>query len=221
MSMQRDGIRKNLSIRLDENPPIKGLDEFKRNLEKDYYSSVHVRSCSCNGNVGNLVIEMQCPLNLVELLFHMQKGNWGIDDSEESPDKSGNSLAKKVWQLQLKNDLSIEIEELTFQLKDATLVIKNIFPQSIEKELHQILEALAEHYVHFTKGLNEAVCEIFIPVFEEDFSEKLPKAEPDAEEFRKAYLRYWGLYFDSEEDAVIYDLSRRSFISGDLHMLNH
>jgi hypothetical protein len=37
----------------------------------------------------------------------------------------------------------------------------------------------------------------------------------------KDYFSFWGLYFDSEEDAVIYDLSNKSFISGDLYMLNH
>ena len=219
--MQRDGFKKNLYIQLDENPPLKGLGAFKRNLEKDYYSSAQVRSCSRNGGKGNLIIELQCPLNLVELLFHMQKGNWGVDDAEVKGGYTGNSLAKKVWELQKKNEIAVEIEELTFQLKDSTLVIKKIFPQSIEKELHQILKALAEHYVHFTKGVNKAVYEIFIPVFEEGLTKKLPKAETDAEMLQQAYLRYWGLYFDSEEDAVIYDLSRRSFISGDLHMLNH
>ena len=219
--MQRDGFKKNLYIHLDENPPIQGLDDFKRNLEKDYYSSVQVRSCSHNGSKGNLVIEMQCPLNLVELLFHLQRGNWGVDNPDDPTGNTGNSLASKVWQLQKRNDINIEIEELTFQLKDSTLVIKKIFPQSIEKELHQILEALGEHYTHFTKGLNKTAYEIFIPVLEEDFTKKQPDVKTDPEILRQAYLCYWGLYFDSEEDAVIYDLSRRSFISGDLHMLNH
>ncbi|MBT8204452.1 MAG: hypothetical protein KJO20_03680 [Eudoraea sp.] len=221
MTMQRNGFKKNLDIRLDENPPINGLDNFKRNLEKDFYSKAQVRSCSCTEGGGNLVISVECPLVLGELLFHLEKGNWGNEVSKENIGRNGSSLAHRISELRMENEIAIEIEELNFQLKDSTLVIKRIFPQSIEKELHQILEALVKHYIHFTKGLNKAVYEIFIPVFEEEFTKKLPKADTDPEILRQTYLRYWGLYFDSEEDAVIYDLSRRSFISGDLHMLNH
>lgn len=220
--MQREGFRKNLSIRLDDNPPIMGLDDFKCKLEKDYYSRALVRSCSQNGDQGNLVIEMQCPLVLKELLFHLQKGNWGIGNLGYSSDNESNPLAKRVWQLQQLNECPIDIEELALQLKDVTLVIKKIYPHSIEMELDWILSALTEHHNRFSNGRGELPYEIYIPVIEEQiisiqprFSEAIPKNADTV------YLRYWGLYFDSEEDAVIYDLRNRSFISGDLHMLNH
>ncbi|MCE2611951.1 hypothetical protein LVD13_03130 [Flavobacteriaceae bacterium D16] len=220
--MQREGFNKNLSIRLDDNPPLLGLDDFKRNLEKDYYSQALVRSCSQNGDRGNLVIEMQCPFALNELLFHLQRGNWGSGNTEIYSGYGGNPLAKRVWQLQQLNESLIEVEELALQLKDVNLVIKKIYNHSIEIELDYILAALAEHHTSLSKSRSESPYEIYIPVIEEQiisvqpkFSETLPKkANP-------IYLRYWGLYFDSEEDAVIYDLRRRSFISGDLYMLNH
>ncbi len=221
MSKQQNGFKKNLYIHLEDNPAINGLDNFKKNLEKDFYSQAQVRSCSCNPNGGNLVIEMECPLVLGELLFHLNKGNWG--NVEEADDQNANnSLAHRVGQLQLENEIAIEIEELSIVLKNATLVIKKIFPNSIERELNEILAAISEHYVHFTRGEKESNYEIYIPVLDENATRIQPEeAVSEPVELRRAYLRYWGLYFDSEEDAVIYDLSQRSFISGDLHMLNH
>lgn len=220
--MQKDGFRKNLSIRLDENPALRGLDDFKRNLEKDYYSQALIRSCSQNGDQGHLVIEMQCPFNIEELLFHLKRGNWGAGELDISCIDGGNYLAKRVWQLQQLNDIQIEIEELALLLNDATLVIKNIYQHSIEIELDQILAALGAHYPHFTKGLNEAPYEIYIPVIEETLIPTQPiESKPHTKAQNPVYLRHWGLYFDSKEDAVIYDLRSRSFISGDLHMLNH
>ncbi len=219
--MQKDGFRKNLSIRLDDNPAIKGLDDFKRNLEKDYFSQALVRSCSQNGDKGNLVIEMECPFELEELLFHLKRGNWGASEIYINSIDGGNFLAKRVWQLQQQNDIPIEIEELSILLKNATLVIKKIYQHSIEIELDQILAALGAHYDHFTGEFNQAPYEIYIPVIEEQIIPKQPISEVSPKNTRPVYLRYWGLYFDSEEDAVIYDLRNRSFISGDLHMLDH
>ena len=220
--MQNDGFRKNLSIRLDDNPALKGLDDFKRNLEKDYYSQALVRSCSQNGDKGNLVIEMQCPFALEELLFHLEKGNWGYGNMDFNSGNDGNPLAKRVWQLQQLNEYPIEIEELALQLKNITLVIKKIYPHSIEMELDFILAAMTEHHTRFSNRLGESPYEIYIPVIEEEIIPKQPKiSELKPKNTDPVYLRYWGLYFDSEEDAVIYDLRSRSFISGDLYMLNH
>jgi hypothetical protein len=220
--MQREGFNKNLSIRLDENPPILGLDDFKRNLEKDYYSQALVRSCSHNGDRGKLVIEMHCPFALEELLFHLHYGNWGFGTMGMDSGDTGNPLAKRVWQLQQLNDTRIEIEELALQLKNVNLVIKKIYNHSIEIELDLILAALAEHHTNFSNGRSESPYEIYIPVIEEQIVSVQPKISDTLPKHgNPIYLRYWGIYFDSEEDAVIYDLRRRSFISGDLHMLNH
>ena len=218
--MLRDGFNKNLKIQLDENPAIIGLDDFKRSLEREYYSSAQVRGCLHNGCRGNLIIEMRCPLALTELLFHLEQGNWGNPSEQRSSVAENSSLAQQIWELEKKNNQAIEIEELVFLLNNATLVIKRIFSHSIEQKLNHILDALGEHYEYFTVPRNEAPYEIYIPVLEENLT-KIDPQLGNTEKFRDAYLRYWGLYFDSEEDAVIYDLNRRSFISGDLHMLNH
>lgn len=223
MSLPQDGFKNNLKLHLDENPAIKGLQNFRRKLEKDYFSNVLVRNCSSDSEERKLVIEMECQLELVEMLYHMQNGTWGTSPSKGNGVTLSSPFAKALWKLQKKNQLPVEVEELALFLKDTAIVIKKIHPHSIEQHLGSILSHIAEHYVHFTRGLDETPFEIYIPVFEEDLltQEKSLTDNITRNPENKNYFRYWGLYFDSEEDAVIYELSSRSFISGDLHMLNH
>jgi hypothetical protein len=77
--------------------------------------------------------------------------------------------------------------------------------------------------VYFTKKFTETPYEIYIPVFEEDHFENDTKLKNIriGNNNKKDYFEYWGLYFDSEKDAVIYDLKNKSIIFGDLFMLNH
>ncbi|MGB5428128.1 hypothetical protein, partial [Eudoraea sp.] len=77
MPNKQDNFRDNLRLKLDDNPKIKGLVEFKKSLEKDYFSNVSIRNCSSDNARENLVIEMDCNFKLVEILSHLQKGTWG------------------------------------------------------------------------------------------------------------------------------------------------
>ncbi len=210
--------RDNFNLKLDQNPDILGLSDFIRLLEKDYFSEVMVRTIPADRDQINLIIELDCNFNLVEVLSQLQKGNWGttISDGTASP------LLKALNRLRQLNDSESDVEEFSIFLKDSCIVIKNIFKNSIQDQLNLILQSIAAHYVHFTKKLTETPYEIYIPVFEEDLFEnntqirdiRISNNQP------KDYFNYWGLYFESEEDALIYKLKDKSFIPGDLLMLN-
>ncbi|MGB5355103.1 MAG: hypothetical protein WBN11_00265 [Eudoraea sp.] len=210
--------RDNFNLKLDQNPDILGLSDFIRRLEKDYFSEVTVRTIPADRDQINLIIELDCTFNLVEVLSQLQKGNWGttISDGTASPQ------LKALNRLRQLNDSEIDVEEFSIFLKDSSIVIKNIFKNSIQDQLNLILQSIAAHYVHFTKKLTETPYEIYIPVFEEDLFEnntqirdiRISNNQP------KDYFNYWGLYFESEEDALIYKLKDKSFIPGDLLMLN-
>lgn len=219
MSIHLENFRNNLKLRLDENPQLVGFETFKRNLERDYFSKVTIRNCSQDISVGNLVVEMDCNLDLVEVLFHLQKGSWGSPNSSESSSAFTEALVK----LKELNSFLIDIEEFSIFLNDSSIIIKKIYADSIEEQLGNILTAIAENYVHLTRGLKETPYEIYVPVFEDDLPENgvtLSKIRT-ANNHIKDYFGFWGLYFDSEEDAVIYDLSSKSIVSGDLYLLNH
>lgn len=227
--MNGDRFRKNLKIQLDDNPRLKGLEAFKRHLEKEYFAKVSVRNCSIStsgksvpGHAWNLVIDMSCNFKLVEVLHYMQNGSWG------APDPSGTASARSAFQQALmvfadQNTYLLDVEEFSLVLKDTAIVIKRIYPQSIVEQFANILQSLAAHYVHLTKDLTETPYEMYLPVFAEDVP------NPDAPlnsvirdtKSAKDYFSFWALYFDSQEDAKIYDLENKTIISGDLHMLNH
>src|SRR3546814_10744827 len=94
---------------------------------------------------------------------------------------------------------------------------------SIPMHWDAIISEMGSHFVYFTKGLTEMPFEIYLPVFIGTTNENIPTLLTISTEEtynQKDYFRYWGLYFESQEDAVIYDLESKSIIEGDLFMLN-
>ncbi|MGB6153678.1 MAG: hypothetical protein WBG48_16975, partial [Pricia sp.] len=162
-------------------------------------------------------LELNCNLSLIEMLFHFNKGNWGNF-------KQGKlTFLKLLRQLQLENEIPLDIEEFTLFLKDTTIVINKIYNESIPDQLQDIFSKIGEHYVHLSKGLTETPYEIYIPVFEEcsHANDILIRNIEAGNQTEQDYYNYWGLYCDSEEDAVIYDLKNSRIEQGDLFMLNH
>ncbi|WP_297793652.1 hypothetical protein [uncultured Eudoraea sp.] len=223
MPNRQDNFRVNLKLKLEDNPQIEGLGEFRRSLEKDYFSNVAIRNCLSNGVRQNLVIEMDCNLKLVEILFHLQKGTWGNVYPEDNSWSKSSPFSNAFKSLNELNAKGIDVEELSIFLKDSSIIIKNIYENSIEEQFGMILHTIAENYVYLTKRLTETPFEIYIPVFEEDLFENDTKLKniQIGNNNKKDYYAYWGLYFDSDKDAVIYDLKNKSIIFGDLYMLNH
>ncbi|NAS13413.1 hypothetical protein [Poritiphilus flavus] len=224
MSIHLENFKNNLKLRLDDNPQLHGFQTFKKTLERDYFSEVSIRICFKEAaKTENLVIEMDCNLDLLEMLYHLQKGTWGGNLSEEEDLPPNSSFARALDQLQELNEISIDVEEFSLFLNDCSIIVKKIYSNSIKDQLGSILSTIAEHYVYFTKGLSETPFEIYVPVFEDTIPENdytLSKIR-EADNQTKDYFGFWGLYFDSEDDAVIYDLSNKSIVSGDLYLLNH
>ena len=223
MSIGRDSMSNNLRLQLENNPRIHGLAKFNSDLEREYYSRVTVRNINPEINQNNLVIELDCPLRLVELVYQIKAGCCAFDRSDEKTGQYSSPLEKAYFELSLKNDSEIEIEEFAIFLSDCSIIIKKIYYQSITEQLVNIFEAFTEHLEFLTNTLTEVPFEIYVPVFEEDLLEndaKIANVEQNNNE-RKDYFSYWGLYFEGDEDAVIYELPKKRIINGDLYMLNH
>lgn len=198
---------------LDSSSGFLGLDEFLKSLERDYFSNIHIRKYSSDENNITMALDMICPISLLEMLGHFNKGRWG-QDSE------GNSVLQESFKaLCLKNKTkNLDIEELTLFFKDTSIVVKRLYECSIPQQLDNILTEIANHYVFFTKGLTERPYEIFVPVFEDKLhhvsKESQEKSSP--QQSPKTYFEYWGIYLDSEDEGLIYDLSKNSFIPANL-----
>lgn len=218
MPLYLDSFKNNPPEGFNSDMNIEGLDAFQKSLEKYYFSEVTVRICASHKTSVQLAIELDCNLSLVEMLFHFNKGTWGNLRQGKS------SFAQLLQQLIQQNDRALDVEEFTLFLKDTTIVINKIYPNSIPEQLHHLFTEIGKHYVHFSKGLTETPYEIYIPVFEEECgtgNDTLLRNIEAGNHSKKDYFKFWGLYCESEEDAVIYDLKNSKIENGDLFMLNH
>ncbi len=213
-------INAKLASRNNGNEDIFGLESLKNSLEKDYFSEVIIRNSVVCCEQNNLVIELQCELGLHEVLYHIQQGTWGTNEPY-SKNQGLTVLSQHLQSIRELNNTFIDVEELSFLLKDCSIIIKKLGPESVEHELDSILSALAENYVYLTRHLSETPNEIFIPVYEEvSLENQDTRLAGPLRIDEDGYYSYWGLYFEKDTRAVIYDLRRKNIISGDLNLLD-
>ncbi|QLG43822.1 hypothetical protein [Costertonia aggregata] len=219
MPLHLDSFKNNQQFDFNYNVRLEGLPNFIKSLEKHLFSNVVVRSVPKNDDVVHLVIEAHCNFELSETVAHINNGIWGNTFDL----KNTSFFLKALTDLRSKNIQSIDIDEFTILLEDTSLIINKIYEQSIPDQLENILQELANNYIYLTKGETEVPFEIYVPVFEENIIESdatLIKIETDTNK-KVDYFSFWGLYFYSQEDAVIYDLANKSIVYADLYMLNH
>jgi len=194
-----------------------GLSRFTKNLEKHFFSHVTIRNCSPTTDIIKLVIELDCNFGLYEALHHFEKNTWGNFESSE------NSFSGALSKLKENSNLQIEVEEFSLFLQDTSIIINRIYDLSISQQLKNIFSKLSEHTVHFTKGLTDIPYEIYVPVFEDNVIENentLLTNIRSSNNNEQDYFSFWGLYYYSEDDAVVYDLKNQTIIRGKLQMLN-
>jgi len=216
--LNRDNSKNRSPVGFNSNIQLTGLDNFIKNLEKHFFSRATVRCISSDPCEINLVIEIDCNFELHEALDHLGKGTWGNFKNKKD------SFAGSLQLLQECNDITIKVEEFSLFLNDTAVIVNRIYDQSISQQLENILSTLDEHYFHFIKDYAEVPYEIYIPVFEDNPMESEPytllqNIDSGNNSFHD-YFSFWGLYYYSEEDALIYDLKNETIIDGKLQMLN-
>ena len=222
MPMRRDCFSHNLKVQLDNDPKIRGISKFKSQLESDYLAEVQIRNCSTNGDQANLIIELDCSFSLKEIIFFLRNKDWGHRNKLCSKIDITN-FSKAISELRNVNNVTIDVEEFTLFLKDSSIIIKKIYHNSIEEQLSLLLDDIVDHYKGITKNYTETPYELYIPVFEEDLLQNDVKiaAIEQGQNDKTDYFGFWGLYFESEDDAAIYELAKKRIITGELLMLNH
>ncbi|MEE9363375.1 MAG: hypothetical protein V3U92_12325 [Cellulophaga sp.] len=210
-----DSFKRNFQVGLDQKiHQVNGLTVFKNSIEKEFFSSATVNYHSSSSTTINIAIEITANFSLTECLYYLKKG------ATHNHKKKATPFFKALSSLRDKNDLSISIEELSLTLNDTTIIITKIYENSIEDYLEDILYKLTTNKIHYTKELKEVPFEIYIPIFEES---SLTNGSPLNAITTKNndYSGFWGLYFDSEENAAVYDVKNKSIVKGDLFLLNH
>ncbi|MEB8329323.1 hypothetical protein OO009_08135 [Flavobacteriaceae bacterium KMM 6897] len=223
MLLHNESFKNNLKPIVDNNYQIVGLDTFEYSLAKYFFSDVVVNISSTNDDEVCLNIEFQNNLTLSEVICFLNTHTWMYEE-DMSVLTNMNPFLRALQALKNQNSTTIDIEEISILLKDTTIVIKKIYFQSIPTQLDNILKKITDHHFMLTKNSKEVPFEMFIPVFEENPLEEngsLENIRMGNNSSINDYFGYWGLYYDSEDDAIIYDLENKSMIYGDLLMLNH
>ena len=205
-------FKNNLLTRSTITASFSGLNTFIKNLEKHFFSKILIREDSSNCEKIDLVIELNCNLTLRELIHQYDTGNWGTFNQLKY------SLSNEINALERINDIPIDVDEFSIVLKDTTVIIDKIYNQSIGEQLEYILRELGMHYVHYTKGYAEVPYEIFVAVFVENSMQNGLNLVNSKK--TQNYKSFWAMYFESEIDALIYDLQKSTFLYEDLYMLN-
>ncbi len=212
MHLNPEEFNHSLRTRNFKNAVFSGLNTFVKNLEKHFFSKISIRENSSNCEKINLVIELNCNLTLWELIHQYDTGNWGTFN------QSKYSLSNEINRLERNNNILIDVDEFSIILKDTTVIIDKIYNQSIGEQIDYILRELGMHYLQYTKGYSEVPYEIFVAVFVENPMQ----CELNLVNSKKTqnYKNFWAMYFESEIEAVIYDLQKSTFLYEDLYMLN-
>ncbi len=224
MPIYTDSFKDIFDFDMGGNIKINDLDNFKESLERYLLSEVTIRKCPSKNGHCNLAIEINSDFTVKDILvcLNNQNNRNGGDKENENRVKSPNLFFNALSELYSKNTVGLDIDELSIYLKDTAIIIEKIYDQSIPDQLETILGTLVSHYSYYTRGIVEIPYEIYIPVFEEDAVERENTLSEISlgNNSQKDYYRFWGLYFESEEDALIYDLENKTIGSGDLFMLN-
>ncbi|MEM8928931.1 MAG: hypothetical protein AAGC45_12055, partial [Bacteroidota bacterium] len=158
----------------------------------------------------DLVIHLDCNFGLTESLFHLNNGNWGNFQNSISGDMRTSPFHSPLLALENENGVVFGIKELSFHLRDTSIIISRLPNFEIQDNLEGILDAVSANFVYFTKALSQMPYEIFVPIYEEtensfSHSERKHNRKPD-------YLEFWGLYFEDEQDSSVYDVKNKTII---------
>lgn len=220
MSEQGNNSFNSHKIGVNTTEHIKGLELFRKGLEKNFYADVNIYNYSSKREDTNLSIEFNCNFSLSEALYYLTNP---IPNGIRSNGREKTGLFLKAYsELKKVNNIPLDISELTIALTDTTILISKIYQQSISDQLENIAMALLRHNIYYTKGLTETPFELFIPVFEEDTIEYNTKLENIVtnNNSNQDYFIFWGVYYDCTGEAAIYDLNSRRIIRGDIQMLS-
>ena len=172
MSIYGGGYSRNLKVHLENDPKIAGLIEFRNRLSRDFFADIQVRNRTADNEQLNLIIELNCNFELKEIILFLRNNEWGHDNLEDCCGVDLSKLARAIKELKRANRLDIDVEEFSIFLKDTSIIIKKIYRESIQQQLCELFQCIAEHYRYITKNFSETPYELYIPVFEEDHSGK-------------------------------------------------
>lgn len=195
---------------------VEGLSKFKSTIEREYFCKAKITSyITDEDKVINLIIELDFNFEFLEIISTMSSFDFNKNKDSQTVNFRLTAFNKALGELRRKNKNTIDIEELNIYMNECSYIIHKLYPQSIPEQIESILDKIISHHTYFPMLFKEIPYEVFIPVFEES---QLEDAKSDLAE-KEDYFKFWGLYFEHEPDAVIYEVAEKEVIKSDLSLL--
>ncbi|PCJ94073.1 MAG: hypothetical protein COA50_13025 [Flavobacteriaceae bacterium] len=217
MSLRKNVYTNSFRFNCDNTRDIKGLAVFEQVLEREYFCTANVSSYPSTDNTLNLVIELDFKFEFIEVINTMSMFKFENEKTDIKKRINLSAFKKALIALKEKNKHTIDVEELNLYTNECSYIIHKIYPHSIPEQIESILEKIISQHASFPLLFKELPYEVFIPVFDENQLEEVKKGLVEKED----YFKFWGLYFQSENDATIYDLAEKKVIKNDLLLLSH
>ena len=210
--MSRSRFKLDFSQGLKSTPTFEGVAVLRQFLERYCFGEVRIQQWLGNGDGIGLVIHVDCPITLGDLLHHFQLGTWGCPSEEAKEDAAFRELMEVQDYLETLNEYEVDIDEFNIQLKDTLLIFQKTDPRSISMNWKALFNELSQHFRDFSQGGVRIPEEMFFNVLLEDYGVAV-------EEYG-SLSSHWALYFPEDSRSWIYDLSKRTLTTEDLYILS-
>lgn len=187
---------------------VDGLEEFTRAVERLFYARARVGCTTINGSSVALVLSLECPLGLREVLDAYQNGCWGHQRLEVGQGDECRNLVSLHRELERRSGLELVMEEVSLQCTDCLLVLQKFGDQGAHVDFYPFLHLLGLQDGTFWHSTGGRPVEIFAPVLMAN-----PKKTPENAEDP---LRFWAIYRENREEPQIFDACRMREVQGGL-----
>lgn len=206
------------NILLDQNE-LDIILAFEENLENLFSTETKVVICPSEDNIVSLAIEIDSNFSLSEIIsiFKMP-----FENKYHTTNLSKTVLLFQNAAFNLNKSMAsvFEIKEMSIYFKNTSVNIHSIERNSIVEELEYIIRAIVHHFEYYSTLMGQVPNEIHIPVIEDTTTKELFNENNTVKpiDLRSPYSRFWGLYFDSINNPMIYNLDRTNITPGDLDL---
>ena len=196
-----------------------GIDEFRSDLQNEYFSFVRGQSGACGGGLYEFVIQITTPITVGDV------ANFILSGVAYDLVKSGTQsfilrpLILAFEKLKSRNQKhDIDIGELRFSFQDIDIIVNKIGSRPIFDDLGGIFKTLAENLESIKGQTGESPYVIHIPVFEDPdthicrFRSLLDVDETIQGVTSDSYLKYWGVRYNLEGQIRVFDVQRHLLI---------
>ncbi len=206
------------NILLDQNE-LDIILEFEKNLENIFSTETKVAICPSEEDFVSLAIEIDSDFSLSEVISLLKMP---FDHKFRSANLNKTILLfqNAAYNLNQSLETRFDIEEISIYFKNTSITIHAVSRNSILTELEYIVKSIIDHYKYYATLMGQIPNEIHIPVIEDDAAKVLLNKNNSVKpiDFKSPYSQFWGLYFDSMNQPLIYNLDRTNIMPGDLDL---